>query len=759
MEQYTQNTAEPQDKKANHQANVIRIEEILPHTNADNLEIIPIGGFQVVTRKGQFKVGDLGVYIQPDSIVPKSETFKFLWEGHEDINGVVPTKYLRITVRKFRKEWSEGLLLPVFDFPQLLDSVLTNHFVESDYPVGTDVSDLLGITHYDPDTGRGSTGDNEKVIKGAPKLKRKYPTTLKGWFFFLLHKLRLRRDEKNFSETVSFHVPTYDVEGFKNYPNVFKDGEHVFVTEKIHGCVIGSTKVRMANGTRKFIRDIEIGDVVIGVNKAGSVSSSKVVKTYNNGKTEQWLRVSGKREGLAGRGNSFFAVYCTPEHKFWVVEKQEFVEAKSLSIGEHVLTLRTDLSLTPVQYQVVLGKLLGDGHLATAVSTSALHFGHREKDKDYLNWTLKGLGNLANHRTDNYVSGYGTNMFRGSSIGTGYLKQEFECFYEGDKKQVPFWVESELTPLSLAFWYMDDGSLCHSDGQEDRASFATCGFDYKSCTILIKALARLGVEAEVSQHDYNRIVLNTENAERLFLLIAPYIPKCMQRKLPERYRGGEGWLPNTESVYKPELVSVSITSIESAPTITSKKYDLETETHNYFANNILVHNSNARYLYLDGAQYAGSRNLWKAADSNCAWRRALVDNPWIGEFCRNNPGYVLWGEITPTQGGFDYITSPNQKGKIQFFAFDVRTPKGEWEPKNIAWHLIDNYGGRFVPVLYDGPYDYDVIKGIVDGKSATGANHVREGIVITALDDRTVRGLGRPQLKIVSNSFLEKDSK
>ena len=37
--------------------------------------------------------------------------------------------------------------------------------------------------------------------------------------------------------------------------------------------------------------------------------------------------------------------------------------------------------------------------------------------------------------------------------------------------------------------------------------------------------------------------------------------------------------------------------------------------------------------------------------------------------------------------------------------------------------------------------------------------NIREGVVITPLIERHVRGLGRLQLKLVSNAYLEKDSK
>src|SRR5271170_5339665 len=95
-------------KKTSHQANVIRITaEMLrahPDPETTSLELIDIGGYQVVVRKNQFAVGDLAVYIQPDSVVPQTLPFEFIWGEHVGLDGTVPEKRRRITVRKFRKE-------------------------------------------------------------------------------------------------------------------------------------------------------------------------------------------------------------------------------------------------------------------------------------------------------------------------------------------------------------------------------------------------------------------------------------------------------------------------------------------------------------------------------------------------------------------------------------------------------------------------------------------------------------------------------
>ena len=224
--------------KANHQVNIVRLGEPRVHSNADSLELFDIGEYQVVTKKGNFKAGDLGVYIQPDSVVPQTEPFRFIWEAYVGLDGVVPTKRRRITVRKFRGEWSEGLLLPISDFPPFTVNAEEGraYLVGSGYPsvVGDDVANLLRITHYDPDEGKESAKDVETFRSNK---KKRFPRTLKGWLFFLLHKLTGRsfaQGSYTDNET-GVDMPVFDVDAFKHYKNAFEPGEMVEVTEKIHG--------------------------------------------------------------------------------------------------------------------------------------------------------------------------------------------------------------------------------------------------------------------------------------------------------------------------------------------------------------------------------------------------------------------------------------------------------------------------------------------------------------------------------------------
>jgi len=217
-------------KKANHRAPVVLIAASMfrPHPDPEttNLVLLDVEGYQVVSRKDSFKPGDLAVYIQPDSVVPQTEPFKFLWETYVGLDGKVPEKRRRITVRKFRGQWSEGLLLPATYFPGLIGS-------QADV-TGVDVSGQIGITHYDPDADKQST---KGETANAPKVKkRRYPRTLRGWFNFIWRRITFhpnRRDD--LTQDVSFHLPVYDVEGYKNYKDAIQIGETVVMTEKIHG--------------------------------------------------------------------------------------------------------------------------------------------------------------------------------------------------------------------------------------------------------------------------------------------------------------------------------------------------------------------------------------------------------------------------------------------------------------------------------------------------------------------------------------------
>lgn len=111
-------------------ASIETIGEILPHKNAERLEIAKVLGWQVIVRKGEFKAGEKVVFIAIDTILPDFEWSAFLKRDGK------PT---RLNTIRLRGEYSQGLLLPL--------SIVPEHV--RGWQVGADVSGILGVKKYE----------------------------------------------------------------------------------------------------------------------------------------------------------------------------------------------------------------------------------------------------------------------------------------------------------------------------------------------------------------------------------------------------------------------------------------------------------------------------------------------------------------------------------------------------------------------------------------------------------------------------------
>lgn len=149
------------------------------HPSAEKLEIGKVGSYQVVVQKGLYKDGDEVVFAPEKSILTgqiKAEFEKYLVGPDKD----------RVKAVRLRGEISTGIIVPPF----LVGDV-------SDYAVGEDISERLGITHYEPPI----------------------PTQLAG-------------KVKSYSMP---YVGSHDCEHANVYVNDLINGERVVISEKVHG--------------------------------------------------------------------------------------------------------------------------------------------------------------------------------------------------------------------------------------------------------------------------------------------------------------------------------------------------------------------------------------------------------------------------------------------------------------------------------------------------------------------------------------------
>ena len=88
-------------------AYLVKVDAITP-MNADRLECAHIGGWHCVVGKGEFQVGDFGVYFEIDAQLPEIEPFASM--------EFLKSKHYKIKSQKIRGEISQGLLMPISAF-------------------------------------------------------------------------------------------------------------------------------------------------------------------------------------------------------------------------------------------------------------------------------------------------------------------------------------------------------------------------------------------------------------------------------------------------------------------------------------------------------------------------------------------------------------------------------------------------------------------------------------------------------------------
>lgn len=211
------------DKRA--LAYTVRCGKIEKIEGADNIELMSVLGWKVITKIGEFHEGDLCVYFEIDSKLPEKEWSEFM----------ASKKYKVKTMKlgKF-KVISQGLALPLSVFD-----------VEIPNEEGVDVTELLGVTYsVEEDNARKSNkvnkdkkyqsmaARNAKLFKKKPfrwLMRREWGRKLLFVFF------GKKRDNPRDWPTHFPHIHKTDEERCENLPWVLGYERPLMVTEKLDG--------------------------------------------------------------------------------------------------------------------------------------------------------------------------------------------------------------------------------------------------------------------------------------------------------------------------------------------------------------------------------------------------------------------------------------------------------------------------------------------------------------------------------------------
>lgn len=201
--------------------------EVLPHPNADRLELAKVGDLRAVVERGRYSTGDYALYVPEAAVLPDALITELGLEGK--LSG--PAKN-RVKAVRLRGEISQGIVCRPSSILWDNDSVETNKDV--------DYAAHLGIVKWEPPVPTQMAGE----VESAGRLIR-WP----------------------------------DIENIKRYPDIFEEGEEVVLTEKIHGtCCLITYDVET---NKFFVSSKGLGGRNLALKESETNLYWRAVKKYN----------------------------------------------------------------------------------------------------------------------------------------------------------------------------------------------------------------------------------------------------------------------------------------------------------------------------------------------------------------------------------------------------------------------------------------------------------------------------------------------
>lgn len=200
------------------------------------------------------------------------------------------------------------------------------------------------------------------------------------------------------------------------------------------------------------------------------------------------------------------------------------------------------LTLSKVQREVLVGILLGDAHLETQNRgrTYRVKIEQSEFHRDYLfhlyevfkEWTLTP----PQRKLRRYPDGKMVPHWWFQTLSHGAFRFYAHQFYREGRKTVPRLIHRWLKPRSIAYWFMDDGSIKWSKSRA--VIFNTQRFQPHEIKRLMRVLSEIyGLEVySRKQKEGYQVVISGRSLDKFIELINPYLLPCMLYKLPKGKR-------------------------------------------------------------------------------------------------------------------------------------------------------------------------------------------------------------------------------
>src|SRR3989338_9343815 len=214
--------------------------------------------------------------------------------------------------------------------------------------------------------------------------------------------------------------------------------------------------------------------------------------------------------------------------------------------------------------EVILGSILGDGSLKIhkPYKNARFSFRHSIGQKDYFFWKANQLKEIS---SDSYywvqkADGLGGEKIRYQSLALESLTDLYHLTHEHDKLVIKRKWLNLLTHLSLAIWWLDDGSLIVNSR---RGVLCTDPFSYEEHKLLARYLlvvwkVKVSIGSITRNRDgiaktyYRLWIRSSEELQKFLRIILPYVPvPAMLPKVMLLYRDSQlqqRWISEVSSL-------------------------------------------------------------------------------------------------------------------------------------------------------------------------------------------------------------------
>ena len=196
----------------------------------------------------------------------------------------------------------------------------------------------------------------------------------------------------------------------------------------------------------------------------------------------------------------------------------------------------TQISLSESCKAIILGSILGDGCLKLYKPYKNVRFWirHSWPQKEYWEWKSRQLHEIQTPKSNiiQKPQGWSSNkklLFQSAALEE--LTKIYNITYKNNRIQIKRTWLNHMTPLSLAIWWLDDGSiishgkkgvLC-TDNLSKKENQILQRYLYKVWNIEVK-LVKLHRFYKTQSKEFFRLYLNTTSLKKLFRIIMNQVP-------------------------------------------------------------------------------------------------------------------------------------------------------------------------------------------------------------------------------------------